>query len=119
MYLEIPPGSCHHDVLDFITDAIKCLLLISLWVLDLEDFEQPIDHMDYGRQLDAPSHIFVQVRILNVIVTAVTIPALKIFEVPQVRHTKSGLQSRAIERIRMNMLLELDYRINRERAELY
>lgn len=119
MYLEIPPGCCHHDVLDLITDAIKCLLLVSLWVLDLEDFEQPIDHVDDGRQLDAPGHIFVQVRILTGVVTAITVSALKIFEVPQMRHTQSGFQSRAIERIRLNMLLELDYRVDSERAELY
>lgn len=75
--------------------------------------------MDDGRQLDAPGHIFVQVRILKVVVTAVTIPALKVFEVPQVRHTQSGFQSRAIKRIRLNMLLQLDYRVDRERAELY
>jgi len=76
MYLEIPPGSRHHDVLDLIADAIKCLLLVSLWVLHLEDFQEPVDHVDDGRQFDAPSHIFVQVRILNVVVTAITVSTL-------------------------------------------
>jgi hypothetical protein len=37
--------------------------------------------MDDGCQLDTPSHIFVQVRILNVVGTAITVSALKIFEV--------------------------------------
>ena len=76
MYLEIPPGSRHHDVLDLIADPIKRLLLVSLWVLDLEDFQKPIDHVDDGRQLDAPGHIFVQVRILKVVVTGITVSAL-------------------------------------------
>ena len=82
MYLEVPPGSRHHDVLDLIADRIKRFLLISLRVLDLEDFENPVDHVDDGRQLDTPSHIFVQVRILCMVGTAITIPALKVFEVP-------------------------------------
>ena len=90
MYLEIPPCCSQHYVLDLIADRIKRPLLISLRVLDLEDFEEPIDHVDDGRQFDAPSHIFVQVRILSVVGTAITIPALKVFEVSQVRHTHSG-----------------------------
>ena len=81
MYLEVPPGCRHHDVLDLIADRIKRPLLISLWALDLEDFEQSIDHMDDGCQLDTPSHIFVQVRILKVVGTAITVSALKVFEV--------------------------------------
>jgi hypothetical protein len=116
MYLEVPPGRSHHDVLDLIADRILCLLLISLWGLDLEDFEQPVDHVDDGCQFDAPVHIFVQIRIL---IEIVAIAALKVFEVPQVRNAHSGFQSRAIERIRINILLELDYGVDRECAELY
>ena len=119
MYLEVPPGCRQHDVLDLITDPIKRLFLISLRALYLKDFEKPIDHVDDGRQFDAPSHIFVQVCILSVVGTAITVSALKVFEVPQVRNTHSGFQSRAIKRIRMNMLLELDYGVDCECAELY
>ena len=75
MYLEVPSGCRQHDVLNLIADPIKRLLLISLRALDLEDFEKPVDQVDDGRQLDAPSHIFFQVRILSVVATAITIPA--------------------------------------------